>query len=67
MDETDHACDGATEIIDSTLIEKLVSIGEIAPEDASKYQHVVNGFNSIGSYLNIVFSGYKNIEAQHLT
>ena len=63
LDATDFAYDGATEIVDSRLIEKLVSIGEIAPEDACKYQHVVIGFNSICSYLNIVFSGYKISEA----
>ena len=47
--------DGAVEVVESEVIAKLISVGEIDKTEANDFKHIVIGFNEIGSYVIVVF------------
>jgi hypothetical protein len=58
LDSKIFAYDGVVEVIDSTLIDRLVQIGVIAPESRSRFRHLVIGFNEVSAYLVVVCNGW---------
>ena len=54
LDSTIYRYDGVVEVVDSPIIQKLVEIGDITKAESRDYQHIVIGFNEIGSYLVVI-------------
>jgi len=47
--------DGVVEVVDSPLVQRLVSSGSLTGAETPDLKHLVIGFNEIGSYLVILF------------
>jgi len=59
LDSELYHYDGAVEVLESEIIDRLVAIGNIDKSDASNYKHYVIGFNEIGAYISVVFKTMK--------
>ena len=64
LDSKSYQYDGAVEVINSTLIERLVEIGEVDRSDSAHFRHIVIGFNEIGAYLVVVCRGFEPRKAE---
>ena len=63
LDAKNYPSDGAVQVLDSPLIAKLVEIGELTEEESKDFQHLVVGFNGIGSFLVVV---YRDLDSRIL-
>lgn len=57
--------DGAVEVLDSPLVDRLIEIGEITADERRSFRHLVIGFNEIGSYLVVVYRSLDTTKAEH--
>lgn len=59
LDSKLYQYDGVVEVLESEIIKKLISVGEINENEAKNYKHIVIGFNEIGSYVSVVFKSMQ--------
>jgi hypothetical protein len=62
IDAKIYPYDNVVELVESPIIEKLVSVGEIGREESKSSKHIHIGFNEISSNLSIVYEKLKVLE-----
>ena len=59
LDSNLYEHDGVVEVISSSIISKLIEIGDIHEDHTNNFRHIVIGFNEIGSYLTVICSQFE--------
>ena len=63
LDAKVYQYDGAVEFPKSSVLDKLIEVGEIPQNESSEYKHIAIGFNEIGSNISIIFKSMSYVES----